>query len=68
MCSVSLYVDSGEDAQHWCCKVANGEPQPILKSRNNILYEKVSISVTTGYQGCGLWGMGRCEHTTARYQ
>jgi len=57
----------GQSVQHWCCKVDNGEPQPIHKSQNVVLYEKVSIQVKTGYEGCGLWGMGRCEISTARY-
>ncbi|XP_067934768.1 uncharacterized protein [Watersipora subatra] len=57
----------GAHVQHWCCKVKNGDPTPMLKTRKQVLYEKVSISVTTGYQGCGLWGSGRCAQTTARY-
>ena len=58
----------GPNVQHWCCKVDNGEPQPLMKSQNVVLYEKVSIQVKTGYEGCGLWGLGRCEISTARYQ
>lgn len=56
------------NAQHWCCKVDDQEPKPLIQTRKVVHYEKQTVAVRSGYEGCGLWGTGRCSLYTARYK